>query len=220
MITKVLAMAAALLAVAACGGSLPGQSAAATASSVAVQQGDVPSGMVRCDISGDVDAYLAKVKTLDPNTYTSISTEWADAKKLGATAAEIAFYSDSASHCSAIKTSGAGISAASYKLVVNFVVQFKDEAGATKAYTTGSIFGFSTTDLRTTATTAGAAGQLAEGTKSGLTANSLTFYAPVAGQSYYIAVWQNKSFMVILAVLNVDATASKKIATSENGRIS
>jgi hypothetical protein len=38
-------------------------------------------------------------------------------------------------------------------------------------------------------------------------------------QTYYIAVWQNKTFMVILAVLNIDETASKKVATSENGRI-
>lgn len=44
--------------------------------------------------------------------------------------------------------------------------------------------------------------------------------AAIAGQSYYIAVWQNKAFMVILAVLNVDSATSKKVATAENGRIS
>jgi hypothetical protein len=220
MIKKPLALAAALLAVAACGGSLPGQSAAPTATSVAVQQSDLPSGMVRCDISGDIDGFLAKEKTQDPNTYASINTEWSDAKKLNATAAAIAFYSDSNAHCTAIKASGSDISSASYKLVVNFVVQFKDQASATKAYTSESIFGFSAADLKTTASAAAGAGQLSEGTKSGLSANSLTLYAPVAGQSYYIAVWQNKTFMVILAALNIDATSSKKIATSENGRIS
>jgi hypothetical protein len=176
--------------------------------------------MVRCDLSGDIDAFLAKEKTQDPNTYASINAEWSDAKKLSATAAAIAFYSDSATHCTAIKASGSDISSASYKLVVNFVAQFKDEASATKAYTSESIFGFSAADLRTTASAGAGSGQLSEGTKTGLTANSLTLYAPVVGQSYYIAVWQNKKFMVILAVLNVDATASKKIATSENGRIS
>jgi hypothetical protein len=32
-------------------------------------------------------------------------------------------------------------------------------------------------------------------------------------------VWQNKAFMVILAVLNVDTATSKKIALAENARI-
>jgi hypothetical protein len=32
-------------------------------------------------------------------------------------------------------------------------------------------------------------------------------------------VWQNKTFMVILAVLNLDGAAAKKVSTSENSRI-
>jgi hypothetical protein len=219
MIKNALAIAGVVLAVAACGSGPAGQASNPTAASVAVQPGDVPKGMVRCDLSGDIDTFLGKEKTADPNTYSSISTEWADAKKLGATAAAIAFYSDSAAHCTAIKTSGADISSASYKLVVNFVVQFKSAATAATAYKSESVFGFSTDELRKTASATGGTGQVTEGVKTGLTANSLTLYAPVAGQSYYIADWQNKSFMVILAVLNVDQSASKKIATSENSRI-
>ena len=58
-----------------------------------------------------------------------------------------------------------------------------------------------------------------EGTKTGLSRNSVTLSEPLAGQLYYIAVWQNKAFVVILAVLNLDAASAKKVATSENGRI-
>jgi hypothetical protein len=41
----------------------------------------------------------------------------------------------------------------------------------------------------------------------------------VATTSYYVAVWQNKAFMVILAILNIDPASAKKAALAENGRI-
>lgn len=173
-----------------------------------------------CDLSGSIDSFLSKEKTQDPNTYSSTSSEWSDAKKNGATAAQVAFFADSSAHCGAIKTNGADIGAANYKLVINFVIQFKDESSAAKGYTSESIFGFKSSDLKQSATSGGSAIQVTEGTTTGLSSNALILSASVVGQSYFIAVWQNKAFMVILAVLNVDPTASKKVATSENGRIS
>jgi hypothetical protein len=207
-----------ILCVAGCGGIA--QSSAPTASSVSVQPGDAPKGMVKCDLSGSIDSFLTKEKTQDPNTYSSTSTEWNDAKKNGATAASVAFYADSASHCKAINTNASDIGSANYKLIINFVIQFKDESSAAKGYTSESIFGFKSSDLKQSAGAGGGAIQVVEGTKTGLSTNSLTLNASVATQAYYIAVWQNKAFMVILAVLNVDPVASKKVATSENGRIS
>lgn len=201
-----------LLVVISCGGA-SGASQGPTASSVAVQSTDLPSGMVKCDLSGDIDSFLAKEKNQDPSTYTSTNTDWTALKSGGATAASTAFYADSAAHCTAIKNSGYDIGAASYKLAVNFVTKFKDEQSATNAYANDSIFGFKTTQLRT-----GGLG-LVEGTATGLTANSLVISAPISNQYFYIAMWQNKTFVVILAILNVDATASKKVATQENGRI-
>jgi hypothetical protein len=32
-------------------------------------------------------------------------------------------------------------------------------------------------------------------------------------------VWQNKAFMVILAILNIDSATSKKVTLAENSRI-
>jgi hypothetical protein len=41
----------------------------------------------------------------------------------------------------------------------------------------------------------------------------------VSNQSFYIAVWQNKVFMIILAILNIDSATCKKVALAENSRI-
>jgi hypothetical protein len=215
MINRSVAIVGALLVAAACGGGsgTTSGSQGPTASSVAVQSADLPAGMVKCDLSGDIDSFLAKEKSQDQGTYKSASADWTALKNGGATAASTAFYADSAAHCSAIKGNGYNVGAANYKLVVNFVTQFKDEKGATSAYTGQSIFGFSTTELRS-----GGLG-LTEGTATGLTANSLAISAPISNQFFYIAMWQNKKFVIILAILNVDPTASKKVATQVNGRI-
>jgi hypothetical protein len=197
--------------VAACGGSTPG-TPAVTAATVAVQQGDLPAGMVKCDLTGDISTFLNKEQSSDPSTYQSTKSEWDDAKTKGATSAYTAFYTDSGEHCTAIKAQGSSIGAASYKLVVNFVIQFKDEASAAKGYETGQVFNISPSELRKSQA-------VIEGTNTGLTKNSIALNSPIANQTYYIAVWQNKTFLVILAILNVDGAASKKVATSENSRI-
>jgi hypothetical protein len=41
----------------------------------------------------------------------------------------------------------------------------------------------------------------------------------VSNQSFYVAVWQNKAFMVILAILNLDAATGKRVSLAENSRI-
>jgi hypothetical protein len=197
----------------ACGGTPAATSSGPTASSISVQPGDVPTDMHKCDLSGDIDSFLNKSKTKDPNTYTSTKSEWDAAQKQGATAAYAAFYADSTAHCTSIESNSSDISSATYKLVVNFVIQFKDEASASKGYTSESIFGFSASSLKS------GGAPVVEGTTTGLTANSIVLSIAVASQSFYVAVWQNKAFMVILAILNIDTATSKKAALAENSRI-
>lgn len=199
--------------VVACGGTPSTSASGPTASSVAVQSKDLPSDMRKCDLSGDIDSFLTKSKTKDPSTYTSTKSEWDAAKQQGATAAYAAFYSDSAAHCTTLESNSSDISTATYKLVVNFVLQFKDEASASRGYTSGSIFGFSASSLKS------GGAPVVEGTKTGLTANSIVLSISVANQSFYVAEWQNKAFMVILAMLNTDTATSKKVAVAENSRI-
>ena len=169
--------------------------------------------MQKCDLSGDIDSFLNKSKAKDPTTYTSTKNEWDAAQKAGATAAYAAFFADSTAHCATIESNSSDISTATYKLVVNFVIQFKDEASASKGYTTESIFGFSASSLKT------GGAPVIEGTKTGLTANSIVLSVAISNQSFYVAVWQNKAFMVILAILNIDTATCKKVALAANSRI-
>jgi len=198
---------------AACGSGSPISPSGPTAASVAVQPADLPTDMKKCDLSGDIDSFLNKSKTKDPNTYNSTKTEWDSAKQKGATAAYTAFYTDSTAHCASIESNSSDISSATYKLVVNFVIQFKDEASASKGYTSESIFGFSASSLKS------GGAPVVEGTATGLTKNSIVLSISVANQSFYVAVWQNKTYMVILAILNIDAATCKKVAQAENARI-
>ena len=170
--------------------------------------------MTKCDLSGDIDTFIRKEQSPDPATSQSAKSGWDDAKKNGATAAYVALYADASPHCTDLKNSQTVIGSATYKLVVNFVIQFKDANSATAAYTGNQkFFDFSPSDLRNSGLAT------AEGTKTGLTANSIVLDQTVGAQHFYIAVWQDKAFMVILAILNVDSRASQKVAQSENSRI-
>src|SRR5216684_2388535 len=200
---------ASLLVVVACGGSnVTGVGPA----DVAVQSSDLPKNMVKCDGSGDIDTFLNSMKTKDPTTYQSTKAEWDAAKTHGATSAVVVFYSDKTADCASIQNAGnSNLASATYPLVINFVIQFKDQASAEKGYTTESIFGFSESTITSTA----AAG-VTKGTATGLGTNSVTLLIAIANQSFFVAVWQNKTFMVILAVINIDTAQSKKIASNEN----
>jgi hypothetical protein len=202
-----------VLMVAACGPVGSSGPTGPTASSVALKSSDLPPGMVRCDLSGDINSYLNKIKTKDPTTYKTTSDGWAAAQKDGATAADVEFYTDSAAHCAAVESNSSQVGTATYKLAVNFVIQFKDQASAEKGYKSESIFGFSAASLKASQV------PVVEGTATGLGANSIVLSLAIASQSFYVAVWQNKAFMSILAILNIDPATAKKTALAVNGRI-
>lgn len=201
----------ALLTIAACAGAAG--SNAATAASVSVQPGDLPAGMQRCDLSGDINTYLDHIKTKDPATYTSTKTQWDAAQKSGATSAQVVFFTDSTANCANVESKVANLSSAAYKLVVNFVIQFKDETTAASGYSSGSIFGIDQSTLKSDGA------PVVEGTKTGLGPNSIVLSLPIANQSFYIAIWQNKAFMVILGIINLDPATGQKVADSANKRI-
>jgi hypothetical protein len=181
---------------------------------VAVQSSDVPKGLQKCGNSGDMDFFLNASKTNDPATYQSTKTQWDDAKSRGAVAAQVVFYADSKDHCTAIEQSQNEVNAAIYPIVMSFVIQFKDEATAGKGYTTESIFSFS----EATVCPAGQTG-ITTGPATGLGKNSCVLMLSIPPQHLFLAVWQNKAYMVVLAVLNIDITQAQKIASTENGRI-
>jgi hypothetical protein len=110
-------------------------------------------------------------------------------------------------------SNGAQIASATYKLAVNFVFQFKDEASAAAGFTSDSMFGFSVSQLKQSQI------PVTEGTATGLGKNSIVLTLDLAPQSFYVSLWQNKQFTSILGIFNIDAATDKKIALAENGRI-
>ena len=207
---RILAVAVVVL-VSACGTS----TAAVTGpGDVAVQTKDVPGTLTRCPGSGDINTFLSAIQTKDPSTYNQTKTEWDDAKSHGATSANVVFYADTKAHCAILQNSGNNLGSETYPLVINFVVKFKDEATAQDGYTNQSIFGISESTLSAD----GGAG-VVKGKDTGLTPNSIALTVAIGAQSVYFAVWQNKAFMVILAVLNIGLDDSKKLASTVNGRI-
>jgi len=201
-----------LAGVVACGGSANAP-AGPTAATVAVQPSDVPKAMVRCDLSGDIEHFIEREQAPDPSTSKSAANQWSQAQKNGATAAYAAIYTDSKSHCTDFASGRNDPAAVPYRLVIDFVLQFKDAKSAANTYANDSIFGVTASSLSASGSSS------IQGTKSGLTANSVVVSQSLSNQTFYIALWQNKTFDVFLAVLNFDAAAAKKIAQSENGRI-
>ncbi len=213
MLNRSLAAVIMLLAFVACGGS-PAQPQGPTAASVSVQPSDLPTGLTKCDITGDIASFIDKEQSSDPATAQSTKASWDDARKNGATAAYVAFYSDTPARCTGLKSNQTVIGSATYAVVVNFVVQFKDVKSAAAAYTGDrKIFNFSPSELRSSGLAA------AEGAKTGLSANSIVVDQPLDNQHFYLAAWQNKTFIVILVMLNIDSAASRKVAVAENSRI-
>lgn len=199
-------------ALAACGGTSSNPSVP-TAATVTVQQSDVPRGMVRCDLSGDIQNFIHKEQSPDPSTSTATAKEWSQAQKNGAVAAQVAIYADTKSHCTEFANGKNDPAAVPYKLVIDFVIQFKDARSATSNYTNDSIFGVTASSLSASGTAS------IQGSKTGLGPNSVVVSQTVSSQTFFIALWQNKTFDVFLAVLNVDPAAANKIATLENNRI-
>ena len=123
-----------LLFVVACAApSVPGV-AAATPQSVAVQAGDVPSDLKKCADSGDIDSYLKNVKSKSPTSYQQVNDQWQKEKSAGATAGQVEVYADSQDECDALSSGRSPQSTTPPKIVLNYVVQFKDETSASKDY--------------------------------------------------------------------------------------
>jgi hypothetical protein len=217
MLQRSLAGLAVLLTLFACRGNPLSPPTGPMVSSVSVQPGDLPSDMNKCDQSGDIKRFLNRSQTKNPDAYTSAKTDWNSAQKQGATAAYIAFYTDSRARCANVESNTAeSVVSATYKLEANYVIQFKDKANAVKGYTSGSFFGFSLLSLKN------GKAKIDEGTMTGLSANSIVvniFNSLVPNQSIYVAYWQNKAFMVILMIVNIDNASCKKVALAMNGRI-
>lgn len=195
---------AAFVALLAC--STPGAPPApSTPQSVALQAGDLPRGMVRCGLSGDVDRFLTGAPS--DNQYASqLAQEWRAMKALGAQAGYVGVYAGSSDQCKAAFTSQ---SLTGIRWAASMVVQFKNTAAAGTAYRQASI----------------GAQQIAqqpgseEGAATGLGSDSLTFSDSEGTQSLFFAYWHHARFLVVMLALDLGEQASHQAAHDVDSRI-
>jgi hypothetical protein len=167
---------------------------------------------VRCGLSGDIQSFIQKEQSTNPTNARNVSDQWAQLEQAGAAQAYVAVYAHDADQCAAFETAAGNPSTATTSVVLNFVVQFKDEKKAADAFTGASVFTVSASELRSS--------HLAvEGARTGLTASSIVISQAIANQTLYIAFWQNRAFVMDLVVENVDPATSQKIAVATNRRI-
>lgn len=208
-----LALSATVAFAAGCSSPIGGGLGGPTPQSVAVQRGDVPSGLQSCSESGEINSYLDKVKARSQSTYAQVNDQWQKEKSAGATAGWVQVFADSADECTALSSGRSPQSTNPPKIVLNYVVQFKDESSAAKDYSS-EVLGLNPADIQRQG------GKVVKGSATGLGDNSATGSISLFGLQLEFAVWQKKTFFVAVIAVGLSDAEAKKIYTNVNGRIS
>jgi hypothetical protein len=197
----------------ACSGpSIPGL-AGATPQSVAVQNGDVPTGLQKCSESGEINSYLKNVKAKNTSTYQQVNDLWQKEKKAGATAGWVQAYADSSAECNSLGTGQSPSSNNPPRIVLNYVVQFKDESSAAKDYNDNEILGVNPQQIQSQG------GTVKKGSETGLGGNSTSGSISLFGLQLEFAAWQKKAFFVAVIAVGLSDPEAKKVYDGINGRI-
>ena len=196
-------LAASLTALAvACGSSPPKP---ATVQSVALQPADLPSGMIVCGLSGDVDQFLKAAPA--NNAYaTDLEQQWTAMKQQGAQKGYVRVFAASKDQCTSAFTAQ---SLTGIKWAASMVVQFKNSSAATKAYG----------QAQAGAAEIAAAPGAEVGTVTGLGAHSLTFGDTSGSQAIFFGYWQGGRFLVVMLTLNVPESKARQASRNVNSRI-
>ena len=174
--------------------------------SVSLQPSDLPKDLERCPSSGDINSYLANLKTKNVDGYNGTLDAWKKLQAQGAKNAAIVSYAADPAACTGEMGTGRGRTAAS------FVIQFKDDGSAAIAWKHG-ILGFpSPTQGQQTP-------GLKVGTGTGLGANSWSLEEAVQGRSLYLAFWQGHSFDVFFLGEDLTQDESQRALSSVAGRV-
>jgi hypothetical protein len=198
---------------AACSAPFGGGLSGPTPQSVAVQKSDVPSGLQNCSESGEINSYLQKVKARSESTYAQVNDQWQKEKSAGATGGWVQVFADSADECTALSSGRSPQGSNPPKIVLNYVVQFKDEASASKDFSS-EVLGLNPADIQRQG------GTVVRGKGTGLGDNSTTGSISLFGLQLDFAVWQKKAFFVAVIAVGLSDAESKKIYNDINGRIS
>lgn len=197
----------------ACTSLIGGGATGPTPQSVAVQKSDVPAGLQSCSESGEINSYLQKVKTRSESTFAQVNDQWQKEKSAGATAGWVQVFADSEDECTALSSGRSPQGSNPPKIVLNYVVQFKDEASAAKDFNS-EVLGLNPADIQRQG------GTVVRGAGTGLGDNSTTGSISLFGLQLEFAVWQKKAFFVAVIAVGLTDAEAKKVYSNINGRIS
>lgn len=209
MVRLVVPLCALLLAACGSGPGL-GQSGPPSAQTVAAADSDW-SGLHRCSESGSYDSYLKLEQTKSPEQYQTDKTTWDDLKAAGANDSYIAAYAQNTADCGQFNSG-----TPTGKVAYVYAIRFKDASSASASFKSNTK-DFHLDDPTVTQLKAAGA-TVSQGATTGLGDNSIVVTIDLGGSAVYVALWQNKTFMVAMVAFN-DGTAAAQAATSVNGRI-
>lgn len=175
--------------------------------SIAAQPGDLPSGLVICSWSGDVGAWADKLKPTDSGYAQQMVDFWQRLQSGGATGGWVQDLSVSEDACQGFYSGSAGL----VSHVTSIVIQFKDQASATSAYSseTPGLFGPKVLN----------GGPTESGSATGLGPNSIVATPNNLPGITLFAAWQKDAYYLVfigygiglsddrLALVKIDARA-------------
>jgi len=203
---------AAILLIAACGGSSGGNGSQRTSAQTVASNSSDFSSLQKCPESGSWDHYLTAEQSKNPSQYATDKSELDSLKAAGADDTYVVVYADSSAGCGTF-----GAETPSGKEAEDFAIRFKDASAASASFKNDlKDFHLSDSDL-TSIKSAG--GTVAQGSATGLGDNSVVVSFAIAGVSFYAAFWQKNQFEVALITFNVPGADSKTASTRIDGRM-
>lgn len=149
---------------------------------IAAQPSDLPSGLVTCSWSADFGAWAGRLKPTAPGYARQLADLWQRLQSGGATTGWVQDLSVSEEACRGFYGGSAGL----VRHVTSMVIQFKDEAGATKAYSSETSGLFGPKVLNGAPTESGSA--------TGLGPNSIVVTPNNLPMSKLFAAWQKDAY--------------------------
>lgn len=197
---------------AACGGA-DGSNSQGPPSARSVAEGSFDFSRVqRCPGSGPYSTYLRAEQATNPSQYAFDKRTWDGLRSAGMTDTYVVLYAAPRSTCGGL---GAGPAVRAAHV---YAIRFRDSASAGAYFKTpAGQFYLSDADV---ANVKAEGGTVDQGAATSLGTNSIVLAtSTVGGQSYYIALWQNKLFEIALIAYNIPITEGNAAATKINERI-
>lgn len=190
-----------------------------TTEAVAVQLADLPAGFHQCPYSGDMDALLANIRSINPQTFQSSSATWERLKGAGATEGYAAYYGDNDMACdNLIKPRDQRQFGDEEehirnhpRMVFSFVIRFPDAAAAAAAFR-ADYFGQSQLKQQVAFDTV-------EGEATRLGVNSVTSSSQGSPIQIRQAVWQKGAFNVFFGSTAIEVRESEIATKAMDARI-